>query len=233
MTIQFSASDTMRDTIQFSPNDVAVQPSKARSASIYQTYAKQGLDLFCTILAAPIVLPVVAMLALLIALDGRNPFYSQTRIGKNGKSFRIWKLRTMVHDADALLASFLAADPKAKAEWDSTQKLKKDPRITKIGKLLRKTSLDELPQLWNVVNGSMAIVGPRPMMLSQRQYYSGTAYYNLRPGITGLWQVTDRNESCFQDRIHYDETYAQKISLKTDLTVLAQTVGVVLRGTGY
>jgi lipopolysaccharide/colanic/teichoic acid biosynthesis glycosyltransferase len=185
------------------------------------------------VLLAPFVVPFIFVSALLIALDGHNPFYSQLRIGKGGKTFRMWKLRTMVHDADALLDAYLAENPVAKLEWDSTQKLKKDPRITLIGRILRKTSLDELPQLWNVVNGSMSIVGPRPMMVSQRDSYFGEGYFRLQPGITGLWQVSDRNEGEFVGRVRYDDMYDRKVSLRTDLWVLFRTVGVVIRCTGY
>ena len=113
----------------------------------------------------------------------------------------------MVHNADELLEAYLAENPAAKLEWDATQKLKRDPRITLVGRILRKTSLDELPQLWNVLNGTMSLVGPRPMMLCQRASYSGQSYYNLKPGITGLWQISDRNESEFIARVRYDDVY--------------------------
>jgi lipopolysaccharide/colanic/teichoic acid biosynthesis glycosyltransferase len=191
------------------------------------------MDICLTILLAPIAVPLIAFAALLIAMDGHNPFYSQQRVGKDGREFRIWKLRTMVHRADALLETYLAENPAARQEWNSTQKLKQDPRITKVGGLLRKISFDELPQLWNVFNGTMSLVGPRPMMLCQRDVYHGNSYYNLRPGITGLWQISDRNEADFLERVYYDDVYDRTVSLKTDLAVLIATVGVVLRGTGY
>jgi lipopolysaccharide/colanic/teichoic acid biosynthesis glycosyltransferase len=191
------------------------------------------MDIGLTILLVPIAVPLIAFAALLIAMDGHNPFYSQQRVGKDGREFRILKLRTMVHGADALLETYLAENPAARQEWNSTQKLKQDPRITKVGGLLRKISLDELPQLWNVLNGTMSLVGPRPMMLCQRNVYHGNSYYNLRPGITGLWQVSDRNEADFLERVYYDDVYDRTVSLKTDLAVLIATVGVVLRGTGY
>ncbi|WP_344846151.1 sugar transferase [Celeribacter arenosi] len=191
------------------------------------------MDLLFTLAAAPVVLPFVAVMAVLIALDGSNPFYSQLRVGKHGRTFRMWKLRTMVKNADEQLEAYLDENPDARAEWDATQKLKKDPRITLIGRALRKTSLDELPQLFNVVNGTMSLVGPRPMMLNQRDSYPGQAYYNLKPGITGLWQISDRNECEFVGRVRYDDIYDRVISLKTDVGVLFRTVSVVLRGTGY
>ena len=135
-------------------------------------------------------------------------------------------------DAESALARHIATDPEARAEWDSTQKLKKDPRITPVGRLIRKTSLDELPQLWNVLKGDMSLVGPRPMMVSQREIYPGIAYYNLRPGITGNWQVSERNESEFRARAVYDTAYDRELNLKTDVNILFKTVGVVLRATG-
>jgi lipopolysaccharide/colanic/teichoic acid biosynthesis glycosyltransferase len=145
----------------------------------------------------------------------------------------MWKLRTMVRNADQHLEAYLAQNPTARREWDATQKLKNDPRITPFGRLLRKTSIDELPQLFNVLNGTMSLVGPRPMMLDQEKYYHGTEYYCMRPGITGLWQVSDRNNCAFRDRVDYDAIYCRELSLKTDLSLLCKTVGVVCRATGH
>jgi len=203
------------------------------SSGIYRASAKRVLDIFLVLLGAPIVVPVVAFLAALVALDGHNPFYTQLRVGRNGAYFRIWKLRSMVPDADAQLEAHLARSPAARAEWDATQKLKHDPRITRMGRLLRKTSLDELPQLWNVFNGTMSLVGPRPMMIDQERYYYGRSYYALRPGITGFWQISDRNECNFVDRVKFDDSYNRQLSFLTDLKILMRTVVVVLRGTGY
>ncbi|WP_199261956.1 sugar transferase [Paracoccus binzhouensis] len=201
--------------------------------SFYARFLKRPLDLMAVVMAAPIVLPLVVILALVILGHREKPFYTQLRVGRSGRSFRLWKLRTMVEDADKRLAEHLAANPEAKAEWDLTQKLKNDPRITRTGHFLRKTSLDELPQLWNVLRGDMSLVGPRPMMLEQAQLYPGADYYHLRPGVTGLWQISDRNDSTFAARATYDARYAAELSLAGDITVIAKTVGVVLRCTGY
>lgn len=198
----------------------------------YRDRFKPLLDKLLILVTAPLVLPVIALLALLASLDGGKPFYTQLRVGKGGKSFRMWKIRTMVPDADARMEAYLAANPAARAEWNATQKLKDDPRITRIGHILRKTSLDELPQLFNVLTGSMSLVGPRPMMVQQKPLYHGRAYFQLSPGITGLWQTSDRNDCNFVDRVHYDETYGRTMSLVTDLRILFKTVAVVLRGTG-
>jgi exopolysaccharide production protein ExoY len=175
----------------------------------------------------------VLLLALLIARDGHSPFYWNARVGRSGRVFHMLKLRTMVRDADARLEAHLAADPAAAAEWGATQKLKKDPRITTFGRILRKTSMDELPQLWNVLVGDMSLVGPRPMMPSQQVLYPGRAYYTLRPGLTGPWQVSDRNGCTFAKRAEFDRDYEQSLSLATDLRLLARTVAVVLKGTGF
>jgi exopolysaccharide production protein ExoY len=202
--------------------------------SAYTAGGKRALDLFALIVSAPFWLPLIAVTALAIwIVEGKAPFYSQLRVGRNGNTFRLWKLRTMVVDAEAKLEAYLAANPKARAEWDATQKLKNDPRITTLGAFLRKSSLDELPQLINVARGDMSLVGPRPMMINQRTLYGGHAYYRLRPGLTGLWQVSKRNQSQFSERVRFDNIYYRVQSLRTDLLILLKTVGVVLRGTGY
>ncbi len=204
------------------------------ATTIYRSWGKRALDLVLLTLSAPFWMTVVGFAALIIWItEGKSPFYNQQRVGLRGETFRLWKLRTMVVDADARLEAHLQADPSARAEWDATQKLKNDPRITSVGAFLRKTSLDELPQLFNVLTGDMSIVGPRPIMESQRDLYSGDRYYDMRPGLTGLWQVSERNETEFSDRVRFDNQYHNTLSLKSDLSVLARTVGVVVRGTGY
>ncbi len=199
----------------------------------YRRFFKRVFDITAIVLAAPAVVPIVAIVAAMVARDGGSPFYTQMRVGKGGKRFRMWKLRSMVRDADERMEEFLASDPEARMEWDSTQKLKADPRITRMGKFLRKSSLDELPQLWNVLVGDMSLVGPRPMMISQQSLYPGQGYYALRPGITGYWQTSGRNRTTFEARAEFDDAYEADLSLLTDVKVLAATVGVVVQGTGY
>ncbi|MFE3838103.1 sugar transferase [Pseudogemmobacter sonorensis] len=203
-----------------------------RPGGLYRKLFKRLLDIFVILAAAPVVLPMVAALALLVAREGGSPFYSQIRIGRNGKPFRMWKLRSMVIDADQRMEAHLAANPAARAEWNSTQKLRDDPRVTHFGRFLRKSSLDELPQLWNVFRGDMSLVGPRPMMPEQRRIYPGTAYYALRPGVTGFWQTAGRNHTTFEARAEYDDRYEAEVSFASDLRILVATVGVVLKGTG-
>ncbi|MEO9651801.1 MAG: sugar transferase [Roseobacter sp.] len=200
--------------------------------STYNRFVKRWIDVALVVLAVLPILPLIVLACVIVALDGHNPFYSQIRIGRGGRQFRIWKIRTMVPDADQALKTYLATNPAAKAEWDASQKLRHDPRITRIGVLLRKSSMDELPQLWNVLTGSMSLVGPRPMMVSQKSLYPGRAYYALRPGITGPWQVSERNDSVFAGRAVFDDGYARNVSFVTDVRILFQTVGVVVRATG-
>jgi lipopolysaccharide/colanic/teichoic acid biosynthesis glycosyltransferase len=198
----------------------------------YRNFMKRTIDVIVVLAAAPFVLPLVLLLAVLVAREGGAPFYSQDRVGKGGRTYRMWKLRSMETDADEKLSVFLAENPTARAEWDHSQKLRHDPRITRMGHFLRRSSLDELPQLWNVLRGDMSLVGPRPMMVSQRALYPGEAYYALRPGITGLWQVSARNESGFAARASYDSEYDRTLSFTTDVRLLAATIRVVTRGTG-
>jgi len=219
-------------TLIFSSAD-SLQGRRGGPMRPYRNGAKRILDTVIVLAASPIVIPVVLALALLVRLQGGQAFYSQPRVGFGGRTYTMWKLRSMTHDADQALEAHLAADPAARAEWDSTQKLKNDPRITRLGRVLRKSSLDELPQLFNVLKGDMSLVGPRPMMPEQREMYPGTAYYNLRPGITGMWQVSKRNESTFADRARFDAQYDRRLSLLTDVKLLLATVRVVLRGTGH
>ena len=202
------------------------------SGGVYYTVGKRILDLFLVVATVPFWLPVIAILAAIVARDGGKPFYKQNRVGTGARTFTMWKLRTMVVNADERLEAHLEQNSEARAEWNSTQKLRNDPRVTLFGLILRKTSMDELPQLWNVLKGDMSLVGPRPMMLEQRVLYPGLAYYRLRPGITGNWQITDRNKSTFAARAEFDRDYAANLTMGGDLKILFHTVGVVLKGTG-
>ncbi len=214
--------------------DKAIHSKGLRVAGLYQNLGKRCLDLFLILLSLPVILPVIGLCALALLFEGGNPFYTQERLGRNGKRFRILKLRTMVPDADARLEAYLRNDPALRHEWETTQKLKQDPRITRVGRLLRVTSLDELPQLWNVIRGDMSLVGPRPMMPDQLPLYGDPRdYFALRPGLTGLWQVSARNETTFAFRASLDANYRRDIGFRTDLGLILRTFGVVLRGTGY
>jgi len=203
-----------------------------RARGFYRGALKRGFDLALVLLLALPALVILIPFALAIWLSGGAPFYSQIRIGRNGRPFRMWKLRSMVPDAERLLQAHLAADPAARREWERYQKLRNDPRVTPIGRFIRKSSIDELPQLFNVLTGDMSFVGPRPMLAEQRDIYPGTAYYAMRPGLSGYWQIAARNESSFAERALYDTRYFQDLSFLTDLWVLLRTFRVVLRGAG-
>lgn len=225
MTVDYSEASKHREPRPITSSLTKVGP--------YELGLKRLLDILFVSIAIPFVAPFIAVMAILIARDGGSAFYSQQRVGRGGKIYRMWKLRTMVVDADKALGAYLTTCPEAAAEWQLTQKLKKDPRITKLGQVLRKSSMDELPQIWNVLIGDMSLVGPRPMMPNQQEMYPGLAYYEQRPGITGTWQVSERNEGSFADRARFDTEYAANMSFSTDMKLLWATVSVVTKGTGY
>lgn len=179
-------------------------------------------------------LPFLFLLLALVALDGGRPIFSHERIGKDGRVFRCYKIRTMFMDAEARLIEILKSDPQAAAQWAEDQKLKSDPRITRLGHILRKTSLDELPQIWNVIRGDMSLVGPRPIVFDELRRYGPEAetYKTVRPGITGLWQVCGRNQISYAERVTLDSRYARRLSFLGDTAILVRTLPAVLRSTG-
>lgn len=227
--------DTHSESLVDLPRDAFLRTGTLRTKRnrFYRDVVKRVFDVAVVMIcSAPIVL-VIGLLALAVSIQGGRPFYVQDRVGRDGRIYRMWKLRTMVIGADDKLATLLEDNLDANAEWAETQKLKDDPRITRFGKVLRRTSLDELPQLWNVLIGDMSLVGPRPMMPEQREMYDGQAYFRLRPGITGPWQVSDRNKSAFTDRAAFDTDYERDMSLGHDLGLIGATAGAVFRATGY
>ena len=213
-------------------SDLSLSACRARASNQYYLILKRIIDVVAVLVTLPIWLPLIGVLAFMVRLDGGKAFFSQPRVGRGGRVFTFWKLRSMIPDADRRLEEYLAQNSAARLEWNETQKLKNDPRVTPIGQLLRSTSADELPQLWNVLIGDMSLVGPRPMLPEQRPLYPGTAYFELRPGMTGLWQISDRNACSFAARAVHDAQYANSISLWVDASILIKTIGVVIRGTG-
>ena len=204
-----------------------------RNRGVYARVFKRVFDIALVVASLPFVAPFLLVItAAIYATDGHSPIFRQERIGRNGKRFNIWKFRTMVPNAEELLEEHLAGNDGARAEWDEKQKLSYDPRCTVIGRVLRRSSLDELPQIMNVLKGDMSLVGPRPMMPSQQALYPGHGYYRLRPGMTGSWQVSARNESSFADRARYDDLYESNLGFARDAFIVCKTFGVVLRGTG-
>ena len=179
--------------------------------------------------------PLLVTIALLVWLmDGGPALYSQPRVGRDGRHFRCLKFRSMCVDADARLARLLASDENARREWQADYKLRADPRITRLGRFLRKTSLDETPQLINVLRGEMSLVGPRPIVDAEIPRYGRrfAAYCAQRPGITGLWQVSGRNDVSYKRRVALDTAYAARKSLALDMRILAATIPAVLKRRG-
>ncbi|WP_409564544.1 sugar transferase [Methylobacterium sp. J-088] len=197
--------------------------------------AKRGLDVGVAVTALFLLLPLLLLIALLVwAGDGRAPIFRHIRLGRDGRSFGCLKFRSMVTDGEALLAAHLAADPRARAEWAATHKLSNDPRITAIGQVLRKTSLDELPQLWNVLRGEMSLVGPRPIVPAEVARY-GRAFqtcFAVPPGVTGLWQVSGRSDTSYAERVALDLDYASRWSLRRDIAIMLRTIPAVLAQRG-
>jgi Undecaprenyl-phosphate galactose phosphotransferase WbaP len=193
------------------------------------------LDITLILLAAPYILLAFLFLAILVKIDSPGPvFYSQMRIGRFGRKFPVYKFRTMVQNADQVLQDYLDKSPELKVEWLATHKLKQDPRVTRLGGLLRAWSLDELPQLWNIIIGDMSLVGPRPIVDAEVEKYGKCfeLYIQVRPGLTGLWQVSGRNNTTYEHRVELDEYYVRNRSLKLDLQILLKTVLVVLKKDG-
>ena len=193
--------------------------------------SQRVFDLLISVPLMVLLSPVLGLLALAVWInDGGPAFYGQMRIGRHGRTFRCWKFRSMVTDSDAVLAAVLAQSAEARAEWDRDHKLKVDPRITWLGRLLRSSSLDELPQLWNVLCGEMSLVGPRPIVVAEVGRYGSRFhdYCACRPGITGLWQVSGRSDLRYRRRVAIDTLYARHSSLRLDIAILARTVPAVL-----
>ncbi|RAI60311.1 sugar transferase [Roseicella frigidaeris] len=193
--------------------------------------AKRMIDILGAGALLLLAAPAFLLLALLIRADGGPVLYAHERIGRDGRRFGCLKFRSMVVDSQARLAALLQSDPAARAEWERTRKLKDDPRVTRTGRFLRASSLDELPQLINVLRGEMSLVGPRPVVASELDDHYGEAardYLAVRPGVTGLWQISGRSDTSYATRVALDSRYARSPSLRTDLKILLRTPLVVL-----
>lgn len=200
-------------------------------------YARNGkriLDIAGALLLLAVFLPLIIVITLTQLIGGGPVFFGHARVGQYGRSFHCLKFRTMVPDAQERLAALLAADPEARRQWEAEHKLDPDPRITWLGNFLRRSSLDELPQLLNVLRGEMSLVGPRPVTLEELPRYGDAAmhYLLLRPGLTGPWQVGGRNDTSYEARVAMDTAYADRISLLGDIAILLRTVRAVFEGTG-
>ena len=202
----------------------------------YRDFAKRFLDIALSIALLPVVGLSLVGLWLVMRRDGGEFLFTQDRVGLDGDIFKCYKIRTMVPNAEQVLKELCEGDASIARQWNTIQKLENDPRITRIGRVLRATSIDELPQLLNVLRGEMSLVGPRPFTVDQENIYrnsGGDSYFKMRLGITGSWQVSpSRGLTSFSERIRYDNSYFEKCSLLTDLQIYVQTISVVLKRSG-
>ena len=230
--------DQQLSNIWFTPKDIGGMIGLEIHQNLLirrQQIFKRVMDLGIIIISSPFMILGFLLIAFLIAIDSRGPiFYRQTRIGHQGKEIRIWKFRTMVPRAEEILTKYLADNPDHLKEWEETMKIKDDPRITKIGKFLRRFSLDEFPQVLNVLEAEMSLVGPRPIVPKEIQQYADDfkAYIQVKPGLTGLWQVSGRNDLSYQQRVRLDRYYVQNWSIWLDLFIIVKTIFTVFSGKG-
>jgi Undecaprenyl-phosphate galactose phosphotransferase WbaP len=215
-------------------------PGEFRRPDIYaqnrrQSKIKRVLDVAASVAVSAILAPLILYIFIRIKMSGDGPaIYKHRRVGLDGSEFDCLKFRTMVNNADQALKHVLENDPAAAKEWQENQKLKNDPRVTRFGKFLRKTSLDELPQLWNIFKGEMSLVGPRPIVRDEISKYGNfyPVYISVPPGVTGLWQISGRSSTSYDQRIQLDVEYVKTQSFWQDVKILFQTVPVVLLSKG-
>jgi Undecaprenyl-phosphate galactose phosphotransferase WbaP len=221
------------------PNSSTVRPvtghlSGPRRLFRYRV-VKRALDILLILAISPFLLLLVGVIAAAVRLSSEGPiFFSHRRIQRHGAFFTMWKFRTMCVNSSEVLEAYLAADPAARVEWRRTHKLKNDPRVTRVGEFLRRTSLDELPQLWNVLTGTMSLVGPRPIVAAEVEKYGEffADYCLVKPGITGLWQVSGRSSCTYAQRVQLDRQYARTWSLRGDIVILFKTLSAVFNQDG-
>jgi Undecaprenyl-phosphate galactose phosphotransferase WbaP len=216
-------------------SNTPIAPRILHRRLVSKNWIARVFDLSLILFAAPYIVLAFLIITILIKLDSPGPvFYRQLRIGRFGNRFLIYKFRTMVQNADQVLQNYLDNSPELKAQWLANHKLKQDPRVTRLGATLRKLSLDELPQIWNIIIGDMSLIGPRPIVDAEIEKYGKCfdLYIKVRPGLTGLWQVSGRNDTSYEHRVELDEYYVRNRSLKLDLQILWKTVFVVLRRYG-
>lgn len=221
-------------TTYMKKHDLLLMQVRDNLSRSHVRFFKRFLDLIGATLISLLLSPLLLFIAWQVRKDGGKAIYGHMRIGSNAKPFHCYKFRSMVVDSEATLSALLEADPDARVEWERDFKLRDDPRITRIGKFLRRTSLDELPQLLNVIRGEMSLVGPRPIVEQELTRYGDEACYYLmaRPGMTGLWQVSGRNDADYTTRVHLDAWYVRNWSLWYDIAILFKTARVVFRRDG-
>lgn len=238
-----------RYTIRIAPlEDTSTLTSSVRDfggilgvSSTHQLTKRRGLvlkrliDLLLLLISAPVTIPLTLIVSILVKCTSKGPvFYGHRRIGKDGKEFKCWKFRSMVADADKQLEKILAESPEMRAEWEKDRKFANDPRVTPIGRILRKTSLDEIPQFLNILTGQMSFVGPRPVTTPELEKYGDMADFilSVKPGLSGMWQISGRSDTGYEERITLDSYYIQNWSVWLDLWIIIKTVYVVIKGKG-
>jgi Undecaprenyl-phosphate galactose phosphotransferase WbaP len=224
----------MSSNLDLSSNPL-IAPRIHDGNSVSKDRLSRVLDITVILFAAPYIILAFLAITILIKMDSPGPvFYRQRRIGRLGRKFYIYKFRTMFQNADQNLQNYLDSFPELKTQWFATHKLKQDPRVTRLGAVLRQLSLDELPQIWNIIIGDMSLIGPRPIVDAEVEKYGKCfdLYIQVRPGLTGLWQVSGRNDTTYERRVELDEYYIRNRSLKLDLQILWKTVFVVLKKDG-
>ena len=201
----------------------------------FSLFLKRCMDLFLLAVTSPVTVPLTAIVAVAVKATSRGPvFYGHRRVGKNGKEFKCWKFRSMVMDADEQLQKILAENPQMRKEWEKDRKFTNDPRVTGIGKILRKTSIDEIPQFYNVLVGEMSFIGPRPVTRPELARYGDKADFilSVQPGLSGMWQISGRSDTGYEERITLDSYYIHNWSVWLDVWIIIKTIFVVLRGKG-
>lgn len=195
---------------------------------------KRAVDVTLGIGLVVVFLPLLVLLAVALVVQGRPYLIRHQRVGLGGKGFPCLKFRTMVVDAQSVLERHLESDPEAAAEWAASRKLRNDPRVTQLGRILRKSSLDELPQLFNVISGHMSLVGPRPIVEAEKIHYGDQLphYVSVKPGLTGPWQIGGRSDTSYATRVRLDSNYAQSYSLVNDVAIMVKTIPAVLLARG-
>lgn len=225
-------------TLTYKPSLHLVAPPQQKTGLLdnaFGDFCKRALDVVGSASLLVACMPIMLLVALAIRLKSPGPvLFCHRRMGRNGQTFNVWKFRTMAVDAAERLAACLEQNPENRKEWEATQKLKNDPRVTPLGRFLRRTSLDELPQFWNVLVGDMSLIGPRPIVSDEIARYGlcYRFYRSVRPGLTGLWQVSGRSNTSYQKRVELDTRYVREWSLLLDAWILWKTIGVVLRPEG-
>lgn len=222
------------DMSHFFSHELMMLRVKNNLARLSSRIIKRGFDILTSISLLVLLSPLFVYIGFKVSRDGASPFYGHERVGQFGNKFKCLKFRSMIINSKEVLAQLLATDPEAKVEWDKDFKLKNDPRITPIGDFLRKTSLDELPQLINVLRGEMSLVGPRPVVEEELERYGDdkTYYLMAKPGMTGLWQVSGRNDVDYATRVYFDSWYVKNWGLWNDIAILFKTINVVLKRDG-